>query len=68
MRLLLQFLKQILTNFPKGMYSVKTKGTTHSTMMIKFMQNSVMLDITNNGLDAIIFGPEVVLGITDLRF
>ena len=26
-----------------------------------------MLDITNNGLDTIIFGPEEVLGIIDLR-
>ena len=26
-----------------------------------------MLDITNNGLDTIIFGPEEVLGILDLR-
>ena len=42
--------------------------TTHSTMMLilKFMQNSAMLDITNNGLDTIIFGPEEVLGILHL--
>ena len=26
-----------------------------------------MLDLTNNGLDTIIFGPEEVLGILDLR-
>ena len=26
-----------------------------------------MLDITNNGLDTIIFSPEEVLGIIDLR-
>ena len=32
------------------------------------MQNSAALDITNNGLDTIIFGPEEVLGILDLRF
>ena len=31
------------------------------------MQNSVILDITNDGLDTIIFGPEEVLGILDLR-
>ena len=31
------------------------------------MQNSAMLDITNNSLDTIIFGPEEVLGILDLR-
>ena len=43
---------------------------THSTMMLKlkFMQNSTMLDINNNGLDTIIFGPEEVLGIIDIRF
>ena len=43
--------------------------TTQSTMMLKlkFMHNSAMLDITNNGLDTIIFGPEEVLGIIDLR-
>ena len=34
-----------------------------STMILKlkFMQNSATLDITNNGLDSIIFGPEEVL-------
>ena len=31
------------------------------------MQNSATLDITNNGLDTIIFCPEEVLGIIDLR-
>ena len=43
--------------------------TSHRTMMLKlkFMQNSATLDITNNGLDTIIFGPEEVLGILDLR-
>ena len=41
----------------------------HSTMMLKlkFMQNSVTLNITNNGLDTIIFQPEEVLEILDLR-
>ena len=43
--------------------------TTQSTMMLrlKFMQNSAMLDVTNNGLDTSIFGLEEVLGILDLR-
>ena len=43
--------------------------TTKSTMMLKlkFIQNSAMLRITNNGLDTIIFGPEEVLRILDLR-
>ena len=30
-------------------------------------RNSATLDITNNGLDTIIFDPEEVLGILDLR-
>ena len=42
---------------------------TQSTMMpkLKFIENSAKLDFTNNGLDTIIFGPEEVLGILDLR-
>ena len=42
---------------------------TQSTMMLKlrFVQNSVTLDITNTGLDTIIFDLEEVLGILDLR-
>ena len=42
---------------------------TNSTMMfkLKFMQNSAILDITNNSLVMIIFGPEEVLGILVLR-
>ena len=34
---------------------------------LKFVQNSATLGLTNTGLDAIIFGPEEVLGILDLR-
>ena len=43
--------------------------TTQSTMTLKlkFVQNSATLDITNSGLDTIIFYPEEVLGILDLR-
>ena len=43
--------------------------TTPSTIILKlkFMQNSATLDITNNGLDTVLFGPEEVLGILDLR-
>ena len=37
-------------------------------LKLKFMQISATLDTTNNGLDTIIFGPEEVLGILDLRF
>ena len=36
-------------------------------LKLKLVQNSAMLDITNNGLDTIIFGPEEVLRIIDLR-
>ena len=38
-------------------------------MMIKLkcMQNLSTLDITNNGLDTIIFHPKEVLGVIDLR-
>ena len=44
-------------------------GTTHSMMLLKlkFMHNSVMLDTANNGFDTIIFKPEEMLGILDLR-
>ena len=43
--------------------------TTHSTMMLKLKltQNLATLDVTNNGLDTIIFDPKEVLGIIDLR-
>ena len=42
---------------------------TWSTMMLKlkFVCNSATLDITNSGLDTIIFDPNKVLGILDLR-
>ena len=40
-------------------------GNTHSTMLLKlkFMQNSVMLDIASNGLDTMIFKLEEMSGI-----
>ena len=43
--------------------------TTHSMIMIKLklMQNLATLDITNSGLNIIIFDPEKVLGVKDLR-
>ena len=42
---------------------------SHGTMLLKlkFMANSTMLYITNNGLDTIILKPEEMLGILDLR-
>ena len=37
-------------------------------LKLKFIWNSATLDITNSGLDTIIFDPKEVLGILDLRF
>ena len=44
-------------------------GSTYSTMLLKlkFMHNAATLDITNNGPDTIIFKPEKMLGLLDLR-
>ena len=44
-------------------------GSTYSTMLLKlkFMCNAAMLDIVSNGPDTIIFKPEEMLGILDLR-
>ena len=44
-------------------------GNTQSTMLLKlkFMCNAAMLDIANNGTDTIIFKPEEMLQILDLR-
>ena len=42
---------------------------THSTPLLKFkfMQNKAILDITNKGTDTMIFKPEEMIGIIDLR-
>ena len=44
-------------------------GSTYSTMLLKlkFMPNTAMLDIVNNGPDTITFKLEELLGILDLR-
>ena len=44
-------------------------GSTYSTMLIKlkFTCNASILDIVNNGKETIIFKPEEMLGIVDLR-
>ena len=44
-------------------------GSTYSTMLLKlkFMHNAATLDTVNNGTDTIIFKPEEMLGIVDLR-
>ena len=44
-------------------------GSTYSTMLLKlkFMHNAAMSDRVNNGPDTIIFKPEEMLGILDLR-
>ena len=49
---------------------IKVLDKNTQSMMIlklKFMQNSATLDITNSGLDTIIFDPKEMLGILDLR-
>ena len=42
---------------------------THSTLLIKlkFTHNVAILDIVNNGTETMIFRPEEMLGIMDLR-
>ena len=42
---------------------------THSNLLLKlkFMQNKATLDITNKGTDTMIFKPEEMIGIIDLR-
>ena len=44
-------------------------GTTHNMLLLKlkFMCNLAKLDVAHNGLDTIIFKPEEMLGILDLR-
>ena len=44
-------------------------GSTYSTMLIKlkFICNAAILDIVNNGTGTIIFKPEELIGIVDLR-
>ena len=44
-------------------------GSTYSTMLIKlkFTCNAAILDIVNNGTETIIFKPEEMIGIVDLR-
>ena len=44
-------------------------GGTHSTLLIKlkFTCNTAVLDIVNNGTETMIFRPEEMLGIVDLR-
>ena len=44
-------------------------GNTYSTMLlnVKFMHNAAIFDIVNNGTETIIFQPETMLRIVDLR-
>ena len=44
-------------------------GSTYSTRLLKlkFICNTTILDIVNNGTDTIIFKPEEMLGMVDLR-
>ena len=53
-----------------GLAIVKTlDGGTHSTLLLKlkYTQNKALLDITNKGTDTMIFKPEEMIGIIDLR-
>ena len=53
-----------------GMAIIKIlDGGTYSTLLIKlkFMHNKAVLDIINKGKDTMIFKPEEMLGIIDLR-
>ena len=44
-------------------------GSSYSTMLIKlkFTCNAIILDILNNGTETIIFKPEEMIGIVDLK-
>ena len=42
-------------------------GGTHSTLLIKFMQNKAILDIVNKGTETMIFKLEEMIGVIDLR-
>ena len=53
-----------------GLATVKIlDGGTHSTLLIKlkFTQNVAVLDIVNKGTETMIFRPEEMIGIVDLR-
>ena len=47
----------------------KLDGGTHSTLLIKlkFMCNAAIIDMVNNATETMIFRPEEMLGIVDLR-
>ena len=44
-------------------------GVNYSTLLIKlkFTHNAAIKDMVNNGIEAMIFRPEVMIGIVDLR-
>ena len=44
-------------------------GGTHTTLLIKvkYTQNKAVIDITNKGTETMIFKPEEVMGVIDLR-
>ena len=44
-------------------------GSAYSTILIKlkFMYNTAILDIVNNGMETVIFKPEKMLGIVELK-
>ena len=60
-----QFIEEI-----SGLAIIKIlDGSTYSTMLLKlkFICNAAILDIVNNGTEAIIFQPEEMLRMVDLR-
>ena len=62
--------KAPFVNQISGMAIIKIlDGGTYSTLLIKlkFMHNKAILDIVNKGKDTMIFKPEEMIGITDLR-
>ena len=68
-----QKLKKVKASFIDeiwGLARVKIfDGNTHSTLFIKqkFIPNAAGLDIVNKGTETMIFRPEEMLGIVDLR-
>ena len=62
--------KALFINEISGMAIIKIlDGGTYSTLLIKlkFMYNKEVLDIVNRGKDTMIFKPEEMVGIIDLR-
>ena len=62
--------KAPFTDEISGLATIKIlDGSTYSTMLIKlkYTCNAAILDIVNNGIKTVIFKPEEMIGIVDLR-